>query len=198
MNASKAQTFALFCALRVDARACNLSKETAHSLLSRANGTAADKAAARAELLATPGAEDKARPGTKAAAAPARPAPLSFESIFQSARSAGLAAGNAHVPVPMIVRQHANPLDDRSPVVKQYEPVLGGVCGFAWVEIAGNTSFGKWMKAKGHAAPAYPSGLHVWIYDHGQSMEQKVAHAGALAQVLTRHGIKAHVGSRMD
>ena len=52
-----------------------------------------------------------------------------FELIYSKARLAGLEAGNKADVMLMIVEEHANMLDDSSPVKKSYF-VEGGVCGF--------------------------------------------------------------------
>jgi hypothetical protein len=71
-------------------------------------------------------------------------------------------------------------------------------CGFAWVEFAGNTPFGRWAKETGLAKKAYPKGLSIWISAYGQSMTKKAAYAAAYAEVLRADGIVAYAGSRMD
>ena len=50
--------------------------------------------------------------------------------LFQQARVAGESAGQNAQPVPMVVAEHADPMDDESPV-KQAWLVNEGVCGFA-------------------------------------------------------------------
>jgi hypothetical protein len=123
-----------------------------------------------------------------------------WADLYARAHAAGLEAGDAHMPTPMIVERHANPLDDSSPVVQRWAPVMSGVCGFAWVSIRpGNSSFALWMKKHGHArSDSYAGGVrvHVWLYN--QSMEKKEAYASAFADVLRDEGIKAYAQSRMD
>jgi hypothetical protein len=118
--------------------------------------------------------------------------------IYDQADAAGIAAGNACVPIPMSVVQRSNPFDDNSPVVKAYEPVADGVCGFAWVVIKGNTAFARWAKASGLTGSHYPSGQSFWIGQFNQSMTRKEAYAYAFADVLNKNGISAYAGSRMD
>ena len=73
-----------------------------------------------------------------------------YAAIYDEAWKAGVAAATDTVPVPMQVVQRANPLDDKSPIVKAYEPVYDGVCGFAWVKVKpANSPFAKWLKANG-------------------------------------------------
>jgi hypothetical protein len=124
----------------------------------------------------------------------------SFEALFAKAQAAGLAAGQARKPTAIVVGEAASPFSPPG-VFKPgaqlfHEPE--GCCGFAWVEIAGNTSFGRWAKKAGKAKPGYPSGLMFWISEHGQSVERKEAHANAFARVLNEAGIKAHPMSRLD
>jgi hypothetical protein len=121
-----------------------------------------------------------------------------FQAIYNEARQAGLKAGNECVPVPMVVTEHANPLDDNSPVVKRYAPITSGVCGFGWISIKGNTAFARWAKENKLVGNHYPSGYSFWVSDFNQSMEMKEAYAYAFAAVLNKHGIEAHAGSRMD
>lgn len=114
--------------------------------------------------------------------------------IYRAASAAGRAAGQAHSPTPMGVY----PVDLRGNRLGPTEVVEDGVCGFAWVKIAGNTSFGRWAKKEGIARSAYGGGLQIWISDYGQSMERKEAHARAMAKVLNNNGVKAYAQSRMD
>lgn len=124
---------------------------------------------------------------------------LVFKACWDEAVKRGHEAASKCVPVPMIVQQRANPFDDTSPVVKTYEPVMGGVCGFAWVTVRpGNCAFAKWLTAQGYARKAYEGGVCIWISEYSQSMELKSAHAYAMADYLRSVGIKAYAGDRMD
>jgi hypothetical protein len=116
-------------------------------------------------------------------------ASASFATIFNEAHLEGLAAGSAHAPRPMTV------LDSNGTL---YGPYSDGVCGFAWVNFAGNTPFGRWAKKTGRARPDYPTGLCVWVGEFNQSMEKKEAYAHAFARILNKYGIVAHARSRMD
>jgi hypothetical protein len=127
------------------------------------------------------------------------------KAIYDEAHAAGMAAGNRCTPTPMVVSEHANPWDDSSPVVKQYAPVMGGVCGFAWVNVRpGTCSFARWAKKQDLGyTDSYYGGYTIYV--HGtefpgfeQSMEIKEAYAGAFAAVLRKHGIQASARSRMD
>lgn len=183
--ASKGQTWALFCALRMDFRNVVMTYGQAHDLLTLANS---DRDAAIAKAMEY-GAIVKGK-------APA--ARKDFAAIFKAAHVAGMEAGNARVPVPMIVSQHANVMDDNSAVVKAYY-VPSGVCGFAWVNIRdGRSAAAKAAKEHAGARPAYRGGMQIWVGEFGQSMEQKEAYAGAYAGVLRENGIEAYSDSRMD
>ncbi len=132
-----------------------------------------------------------------------------FGALWAKAQDAGLRAAQETRPTPMIVQQHASPLNDASPVVQEWT-VPGGVCGFAWIVIQpGTSSFARWAK-KTHGAMRHwvvgagYRGLSHWIGEHGQSMERKEAHAHAMAKVL-REGladldpkVEVYAQSRMD
>jgi len=119
--------------------------------------------------------------------------------LFEQADTAGRAAAQAVTPTPMVVVQRANPLDDRSPIVRQYQPVVEGVCGFAWVTVCpGNHSFALWLKRHKGARAGYHGGIQLWISAYGQSMTRKEAYADAFAAALRVEGIRANAGSRLD
>lgn len=127
------------------------------------------------------------------------------QAIYDEAHAAGMAAAKKCVPTPMIVTEHENAWDDSSPVVKQYAPIMGGVCGFAWVNVRpGVCSFARWASKRDLGyADSYYGGYTIYV--HGtdfpgfeQSMEIKEAYAGAFAAVLRSHGINASARSRMD
>ena len=118
--------------------------------------------------------------------------------VYEEAYQAGLAALKGSVPVPMVVQGSANPLDDSSPVVKDWF-VEGGVCGFAWINIyPARGPFVSWCKKNGVGNKAYGGGYKIGVREGGQSMERKEAFARAFAEVLQSYGLKANAGSRMD
>lgn len=117
--------------------------------------------------------------------------------LHQAAHAAGMAAGEAAVPAPMVVERHENPLDDESPVEQSWF-VPEGLCGFAWVVTPGNTSFGRWGKKRGLLSKHYEGGMHLWVRAFGQSVTRKEAYAAAYAAVLREAGLKAYSGSRLD
>ncbi len=122
-----------------------------------------------------------------------------FESVFNEANRAGFAAGEAAKPAAMVVSERANPLNDASPVSREWY-VADGVCGFAWVTVSpGNCSFAKWLVKNKLAKKAYGGGVSIWISGHGQSMQRKEAHASTMAAILSsKLGVSAYADSRMD
>jgi hypothetical protein len=119
--------------------------------------------------------------------------------LHMRAATAGVLAAEAVVVTPMHVVQHANPLDDSSPVVRDYGLIESGVCGFAWINVTpGNSSFALWLKKTNTARRAYTGGVQIWVSDFGQSMTRKEAYAAAYAEVIREAGLKAYAGSRMD
>lgn len=121
-----------------------------------------------------------------------------FAALHARAHQAGDAAAQAAVPAPMVVSQHASPLNDASPVTQAWF-VSEGVCGFAWITIRpGNSPFANWAKKHAGACKAYYGGVEIWVGGYGQSMQRKEAYAYAYAEVIREAGIKAYAGSRMD
>lgn len=112
-----------------------------------------------------------------------------FAALVAKAHEAGVAAAVGCRPTAMIVSE---PSSGKSWFVGE------GACGFAWVNFAGNTAFGRWAKKAGIAKPAYGGGLQVWVSEFGQSVDRKSAYAGAYAKVLNEAGISAYSGSRLD
>ena len=122
-----------------------------------------------------------------------------FHVAFVRARDAGLAAGKAAQPRPMVVGNAiglSNKIDPNGPLYHCAE----GTCGFAWVRVSsGRSSFAKWLVKNGLGRKAYGGGVDIWISDHGQSIERKEAHARAMANVLrTDLQVECHADSRMD
>jgi hypothetical protein len=121
-------------------------------------------------------------------------------AIVLEAEQAAIAAMKTAKTTPMVVTQHANPMDDKSPAVKQWY-VPEGPCGFAWVNIS--PARGKLVaelkkQKKGHKA--YHGGWDYWMgsLNHTQSIETLEAGARAMALVFKSYGYTAHVGSRLD
>lgn len=193
--ANKGQTFAIYCALKFDVRGCALTHADAHGLLTLANE---DKAAALARVVLIPGAIQKGNTSALKVAKVANGA-KDYAGIWKEAWAAGMAAGKGAECVPMHVVQRANMLDDSSPIVKRYEPVMDGVCGFASVVIRPATSgFAKWLKKQGYADAHYYGGYSIFIGEHRQSLTKKEAHAHAMCEVFAKYGYNARTDSRMD
>ncbi len=109
---------------------------------------------------------------------------VSFDDIMALAVEVGIEAGRAITPTPMKIRG--------------YEPIADGVCGFAQVNIKGNTAFGRWVKKMGYGRKAYYGGLDINVHEFNQSYERKMAYANAMAKVFTSHGIEAFASGRLD
>ena len=121
-----------------------------------------------------------------------------FKAIYAEAHKAGMAAGDAETPTPMLVEQHENPLDDESPLQKVWK-VPQGVCGFAWIIVRpGNCGFARWCRKNKGTGKAYYGGEQIWVGEFGQSYDKKMAYASAFASVLRHHDINAHSFGRFD
>jgi hypothetical protein len=112
-----------------------------------------------------------------------------FDTLIRNAHQAGIAAMDNCRPTPMVVRNNQT---------GQQWKIDEGMCGFAWIEFAGNTAFGRWAKKAGIARKHYPKGLSIWVQVGGQSYELKSAYAQAFSAVLQQAGVNAHAGSRLD
>lgn len=110
-----------------------------------------------------------------------------FAAAVSEAVSAGNAAAEACVPTPMVVSQHANPLDDNSRITKQWY-VASGVCGSALLLVRPATcSFARWAVKTGLGCVSrYHGGvsLHLHPASLTQSYEVNCAFAHAAAAVL--------------
>ena len=121
-----------------------------------------------------------------------------FATVWAAAHEAGHGAATAITPRTVVFGSPSTPLGSDVDYSKPFYVETEGVCGFAWVEFAGNTAFGRWAKSAGLARKGYPKGLSYWVSGYGQSMERKEAYAQAFADVLRGSGIKAYAASRMD
>ena len=122
---------------------------------------------------------------------------VNFAALAKKANEAGVAAVAALQVVPMVVQERASPMDDGSPVVKEYF-VADGVCGFAGIAFPGVGPFAKYAKQYLGARKGYPKGLYISVSAYNQSLQKKEAYAGAYAAVLREAGVKAYMESRMD
>jgi hypothetical protein len=123
-----------------------------------------------------------------------------FESIWNEAYTAGMAAGMGNKPNPMIVGQEKGLFSGEIDTTKPMYFVADGCCGFAWIVVRpGNCSFANWAKKNKNARREYGGGTCVYyVYEFNQSISRKEAFASAFADVLRKHGIKAYSQSRMD
>jgi|SRR5215204_5116657 len=113
-----------------------------------------------------------------------------YRAVYERAREAGLEAGRQHTPTPMLVTQHTNPLDDTSPIETMYPPVMGGICGTAYLAVRpGNSGFARFLKREHRAFARYYGGVMMSINDYGQSFECAMAHASAMARVINDSGV---------
>lgn len=121
-----------------------------------------------------------------------------MRALYDRALYEGQKAALDCTPTPMVVTQHANPLDRTSPIVFQ-DVVNDGVCGFAWVVVKPATHrFARWLKENRFARAGHGGGVHIWISDYNQSMARKEAHARAMSKVFSDAGINCYFDSRMD
>ena len=121
------------------------------------------------------------------------------QDLFSKAYSAGLEAGDAYTPRPMVVGTPTTPLGNDIDPSKRTYYVPDGVCGFAWIVIRpGNSSLARHAVRLGIGSKAYGGGVAIWIHDHRQSLERKQQHAHAYAKILSQAGVDAYAQSRID
>lgn len=194
--ATSRQLWALFCATKEDHRDKGLNKQQASDLLEKLNkksGFRNGKSKRSTSKPVVPKASNEA------------------VALFDAACAAGVEAADAITPELMVVAEHVNPLNDNSPVKRAWK-VPTGVCGFAWVNIRckgkENTRFINQLKRQGIAGDqhgdalfvrdSYNGGYTYYIHHGNQSLELKMAYAGAFSGVLGEQGITAFANSRMD
>jgi hypothetical protein len=119
-----------------------------------------------------------------------------FAEALAAARAAGLAAGEAAAPTPMVVGTPRDLMgslmggsgggfrDDRPVFV-----VEGGVCGFAWLSLYAKGQTGRqlaaFLRRQGwNRASRYYGTTWLMVHDFGQSMVRKQAFARAFAASL--------------
>lgn len=125
---------------------------------------------------------------------------MNFRELYDKAHAAGMAAGAACSPAPMVVGHAASLFGDGIDYNKPTYYVPDGPCGFAWVTVKpGNGRLANWLKKMGLARKAYGGGVSVWVSEFGQSMARKEAYASAFAKVLRAAGFsRVYAESRMD
>jgi hypothetical protein len=177
-------------------------------MLSKMQAVRGDKAAARAvaqRIL------DQVADGTfvsNESVSPAKNKSISFpvesqdekyRKLYDAAQTAGLNAANAAAVTPMVVGSPTHILGNDINPNKPVYFVEGGVCGFAGVAIRpGTCSFARWLVKNQLGGKRYYGGVYVNVSEHGQSLQRKEAHAGAMAKVFNDAGINASVDSRLD
>lgn len=124
---------------------------------------------------------------------------MTFNDIYEEAHRAGLKALTECKPIPIRVVEHANMLDDASPIIKDWG-LIDGVCGYAWINVKPGTSrFARWLKENKKAdTDTYYGGVTIWVRYGGQSLERKEAYAEAFADSLIKRGFHAINMSRID
>lgn len=121
-----------------------------------------------------------------------------FPALFEKAKAAGLAAGQAFVPSAVVFGEGSLFSPGFKPGAK-LEVCNDGVCGFAWVVVSpGNCPFANWLKKNKFGRPGAFGGVMVRIGEFNQSMQKKSAAADAMAAVFKDAGIKARAEERMD
>ena len=120
------------------------------------------------------------------------------KAIYEEAFEAANAAADACMPMPMVVGQAVGFSNFMVPGTMEF--VADGVCGFAWVKIRpARGEFVKFCKANNIGyRDDYAGGYLISMRQGNQSMQRKEAAGRAFAAVLVKHGIKAHMQSRMD
>lgn len=184
-TASTRQTFALFCATGKDWRVHNLTHAQASAMLSAIQGLRGNKPAALD--LATRVFQGE---NVDISTLPTVAEKPSFAAIYKQADKAGREAANACKPEPMVIAGY------------EHAPIMGGVCGFAWVRFPdGRKPFAKWLvKNKMGSKDDYRGGVTLWAgFDIGnQSMTIKEHYCRAFAAVCREHGIDCRMESRID
>ena len=125
---------------------------------------------------------------------------IDYGAIWEEADRAGTYAGTAITPTPMIVGEAKGLFSNEFAEGAKKYFVPEGPCGFAWVNIKpARGGFVAWLKKSGIGRlDSYYGGWTIWVGDFGQSYERKMAYAGAFAEVLQKHGIKAYANGRLD
>jgi len=123
---------------------------------------------------------------------------MNFQKLYDEARTKGLQALNACVPVPMTVIE--TDLSGNQIPGSEAFFVEDGECGFVWINIKpGNCPFASWLKKNGFAVKdSIYGGITVWVSEGNQSIARKKAFAEAFVEVLVKNDIKAYVYSRLD
>lgn len=115
-----------------------------------------------------------------------------YARIYQLCVESADRAANACKPTPMIVAQHANVLDDRSPIKKTWI-VSGGICGIVIIKLPLNHPFSRYLVASKRAYKSEQGGVVVRRCTTNtrspleQSYERQCAATNAFADTLIKH-----------
>lgn len=238
---TKRQTWAVFCMTGVDIRNCDLNREEVSNMIGDLKSKGehflpegkyyTDKLDNQEDFICT---KEKLREvGDKLWKKSGRENPLSVGAVVKHKKKnsgttkndfatsliakADEAGSKAMAEIkgkvaPMVVEQHANPLNDNSPVEKAWI-IEGGACGWATVRVkctnatsrkfinelkkkglAGDqNSFKQWTKSDYHGGFLYSLSLI-----GGQSLAYKEAYGYAFVKVLEDAGVNAYLISRLD
>lgn len=193
-SATPRQTFALFCGTKIDVRPLNLTLEEAGALIGLMKEDMSAVLGRLGELASERGVVLTSKGSAKGS--------IDFESLYNSAHEAGMQAGRGVRPTPMQVVERLNPLDDSSPIVRDYGVYSEGACGFASVIIRpGNCAFANWLKKNKGCRRAYRGGVQIWVSEFNQSIDRKEAYAGEFARVISEAKLpntQVFVDSRLD
>lgn len=119
-------------------------------------------------------------------------------TLHRKAHAAGMAAGEA-TAVPVSIVGSAIGLSSVIDTSKKIYVDYAGPCGFAWVKVKGNTSFGRAAKKAGLGTRSdYYGGILIRCREFDQSYLKKDAYVGAYAAVLAEAGVEAFPMSRLD
>jgi len=213
--ATKRQTWAIFCMAKEDVRDIGLTRWEASEIISALkNG---EDLVLPERLRKAPDYDKVIKPFTVGAVVKHKEERTEkkkkdFRAIFFEALKAGSKEMEKCRPIPMVVEQHENMLNDNSPV-KQSWVVPGGPCGFASVHVKCKgkaAKFINYLKKKGLASADindfssqwrkddYRGGYYYWVSDGGQSLAYKEAFARGMVETLQAYGIDCYMSSRMD
>lgn len=213
--ATTSQTFFIFRLGGGDVRDQNLTRKQASDLIQKlqqakgmnpsASQRAPSGARREAAIHAALGGKGFAAKPKKTKTKAEKPAPKKSEQVhpfavaMKAASDAANEAGDrwlASATPQFRVVQRANPLDDNSPITKDYGTMLD-VCGFAWVVCKDKRSkFARWCKANDY-------GSHFVRVPHKHRNRQELTLAEECARAAVRvfreHGINdVYMESRID
>lgn len=126
-----------------------------------------------------------------------------YEKVHRQAVEAADRAAQTANPERFYVVQRTNPLDDTSPIKRQY--TNGGLGfeaeGFGWVVLPGNTGFGRWLVRTGKGTKHYGGGVGPRARVRGY--ERATTWASTYAAVVNESGIlpdgkRAYGQGRLD